>query len=314
MFRAMQELDLSRVDLNLLVLFEVVMNERHVGRAAARLHVSPSAISHGLGRLRGLLQDPLFLKHPKGVVPTERATQLAAPIAEILQRVRSVVASAEGFDAAHSTRRFTIGAPDAVFTAVLPPLLAALAKAGPQVDLSTRSILPPTALADLDARQVDLVIQPLVEVPPRFAIARLYEEDFCIALRAGHPSGARLTLARYCSASHVLVSATGDPYGNVDVALKKLGRTRRIAATVPNVLLALALVAETDLMAAVPRQAAAYARKLGVVLAEPPAPLAPLTLSSINVIATRSALQDAGVAWLFGLVSKCMRPAPRRAR
>ena len=310
----MHELDLSRVDLNLLVLFEVVMSERHVGRAAARLHVSPSAISHGLGRLRGLLQDPLFLKHPKGVVPTERASVLAEPIAEILQRVRSVVASAEGFDAARSTRRFTIGAPDAVFAAVLPPLLAALAKVGPQVDLSTRSILPPSALADLDARQVDLVIQPLVEVPPRFASALLYEEDFCIALRAGHPVGARLTLARYCSASHVLVSETGDPYGNVDVALKKLGRSRRIAATVPNFLLALALVAETDLMAAVPRQAAAYARKLGVVLTEPPAPLAPLTLSSINVIATRSALQDAGVAWLFGLVSKCMRPAPRRAR
>jgi len=308
----LQELDLSRIDLNLLVLFEAVMRERHIGRTAARLHLSPSAISHGLARLRRMLHDPLFLKHPKGVVPTERANELAAPVAEILQRIRNVVASAEGFDALHSTRRFTIGGPDAVFAVVLPPLLAALAKLGPKLDLSTRLILPQSALADLDARQADLLLEPLVDVPSRFAAARLYDEEFCIALRAGHPIGARPTLARYCAASHVLVSATGDPYGNVDAELKKLGRTRRIAATVPNFLLALALVAETDLIAAVPRQAAAHARGLGVVLADPPPPLAPLTRSSINLIATRAALEDAGVAWLFRVVSECMGRPPRR--
>jgi DNA-binding transcriptional LysR family regulator len=156
------------------------------------------------------------------------------------------------------------------------------------------------------------VIQPLVEVPPRFAAATLYEEDFCIALRVGHPLGSRLTLARYCAASHVLVSMTGDPFGNVDVALKKLGRERRIAATVPNFLLALALVAETDLLVAVPRHAAAHARQLGVVLLEPPAPLAPLTRSAISVIATRAALEDAGVAWLFRVIRECMTRSPRR--
>src|SRR6185312_12675849 len=106
--------------------FDVLMRERHVGRTAKRLHVSPSAVSHGLGRLRRTLHDPLFLKHPKGVVPTERAIELAAPIADILQRVRGVVASAEGFDPKRSTRRFTIGAPDAVFPIVLPPLIAYL--------------------------------------------------------------------------------------------------------------------------------------------------------------------------------------------
>jgi hypothetical protein len=76
----LQEIDLSQIDLNLLVLFDVVMRERHVGRTAARMHLSPSAVSHGLARLRRVLHDPLFLKHPKGVVPTDRAGQLAAPI------------------------------------------------------------------------------------------------------------------------------------------------------------------------------------------------------------------------------------------
>src|SRR3954452_8522735 len=108
----LQEIDLSRIDLNLLVVFEAVMRERHVGRTADKLSLSPSAISHGLGRLRRLLHDPLFLKTPKGVVPTARAAELAAPIGDVLAGVRSVLPPAEPFDPAMSTRRFTIGAPD----------------------------------------------------------------------------------------------------------------------------------------------------------------------------------------------------------
>lgn len=308
-------IDLSRVDLNLLVLFEAVQRERHVGRAAQSLQLSPSAISHGLSRLRRLLHDPLFLKHPKGVVPTQRAEELSAPIADILQRVRGMLASAEGFDAQRSTRRFTIGAPDAVFTSVLPKLVTALQKHGPQVNLNVQDILPMQALAALDARQADLVVQPLDDVPPRFHATPLFEEEFAIALRVGHPLGSRLTLARYCAASHVLVSGAGDPYGSVDLALEKLGRSRRVAATVPHFLLALALVAETDWVAAVPRRAAPQARSLGVRLLEPPAPLAPLTRSSLQLIATQAAMADAGVAWLYGLIAASAageRLRPRR--
>jgi len=309
----LQETDLSQIDLNLLVLFEAIMRERHVGRTAARLHLSPSAISHGLARLRRVLHDPLFLKHPKGVVPTDRASDLAAPIADILERIRGVVANAEGFDPERSTRRFTIGAPDAVFAVVLPPLLTALAKLGPHIDLSVRAMLPQSALADLDARQADLVLQPVVEVPPRFHAVRLYEEEFAIAMRAGHPLGSKLTLDRYCAAKHVLVSMTGDPHGNVDARLKKLGRVRRVAATVPNFLFALAVVAETDLIAAVPRHAATYAHRFDVVLAEPPAPLAPLSRSAIQVIATRAAMADPGVAWLWDVLTKWMgKQRPRK--
>jgi DNA-binding transcriptional LysR family regulator len=310
----LQEIDLSRVDLNLLVLFEAVMRERHVGRTAARLHLSPSAISHGLGRLRRMLHDPLFLKHPKGVVPTERAEALAAPIAEILQRVQTVIADADGFDASVSTRRFTLGSPDAVLPVVLPPLMAALAKAAPRIDLSVRTMLPMGFVAELDARRADIVVQPATEeLPQRFTSALLYEEEFAIAMRAGHPLGARPSLARYCAASHVLVSNNGDPRGAVDVELAKLGRSRRVAVTVTNFLFALALVADSDLVTAVPRQSSIYARRFGIVLAEPPPPLAPLMRAPIHVVATRAAMADAGVAWLFRAITECMsRKRPSR--
>ena len=138
----LHEIDLSRIDLNLLVLFEIVIEERHVGRSAQRLNLSPSAVSHGLGRLRSLLGDPLFLRTPKGVVPTERAEELIEPIADILSRVRSVVATAEPFDPSTSTRRYTIGSPDGVSSVFLPQLLEKLAHVAPHVAISIRQLLP----------------------------------------------------------------------------------------------------------------------------------------------------------------------------
>lgn len=134
----LNEIDLSRADLNLLVLFDVVMAERNVSRAADRLHLSPSAVSHGLGRLRRLFNDPLFLRKPKGVVPTVRATDLAAPIADILARVQSVMLLTEPFDPTISSRRFMIGAPDGVSSVFLTPLLTELTKAAPGIDQGNR--------------------------------------------------------------------------------------------------------------------------------------------------------------------------------
>ena len=120
----LSEINLARVDLNLLVVFEAVLKHRHVGQAAEKLNLSASAVSHSLGRLRRLLNDPLFLRTPRGVVPTARAMELAEPIADILARVRSVVATAAPFDPATSTRRFMIAAPDAVSAVLLPSSLS----------------------------------------------------------------------------------------------------------------------------------------------------------------------------------------------
>jgi DNA-binding transcriptional LysR family regulator len=301
----LNEIDLSRADLNLLVLFEAVLAERHVGRAAARLSLSPSAVSHGLARLRAMLNDPLFLKHPKGVNPTARALELAAPIAEILARVRDVVESAAPFDPKRSTRRFVLGMPDGAIPVILPPLMAALAKAGPGIDLSLRPTMPMTALADLDARAIDLTVQPLNEIPPRFVSSVLYEEEFIIAMRKGHALGVKPTLKRYTAASHILISQSGDPVGNVDHDLKAHGLTRRVALTVPNVLTALAIVEGSDLVAAVPKRLAEmYRGHFDIVLARPPLPFG---RAPLRVVAAKPAMRDEGVAWLFAVITSATR-------
>jgi DNA-binding transcriptional LysR family regulator len=315
----LNEIDLSRTDLNLLVLFEIVLKERHVGRAADRLNLTASAVSHGLGRLRRLLNDPLFLRNPKGVVPTARAIELAAPIADILAQVRRVVATAEPFDPATSTRRFIIGSPDGVSAVYLPPLLAMLRRTAPGIDISIRQLLPVpgetsperawrSALGDLEARATDIAIIPSDDIPVRFRTQTLYEEDFVIAMRAGHPFAKVPTLDRYCAMQHLVVSHTGDAHGFVDRVLAEHGRARRIVLTVPNFMFALAVIAETDLVSALPRRfVELHAARFTVVGVDAPLPLGHFRLNSI---APKVAMMDAGLAWLFDVLQAATH-APR---
>jgi len=315
----LNKIDLSRTDLNLLVLFEAVLRERHVGRTAAQLSLSPSAVSHGLGRLRRLLNDPLFLRTPKGVVPTARALELAVPISEVLDRARDVIGGAEPFDPATSTRRFVIGAPDGVSAAFLSPLLGVLAGRGPGVDVSLRQLLPPdgsrqfgrawdAVLADLEARAIDIAVAPLEQVPVRFAAQTLYEEDFVIVMRRGHKFAAAPSLTGFCAERHVVISLGGDSYGFVDHALAARGLTRRVALTTPNFMMALGAIAQSDLIGALPRRfVAGQGARFGVVSVE-----APLKLPrfSIRAVIPKVARADAGLAWLFETLCRAAKAAP----
>ncbi len=309
--------DLHRLDLNLLVLFDVVMQERNVARAAKRLGVSASAVSHGLGRLRAVLHDPLLLKSPKGVVPTARALELAAPIDDILARVRAVVAIGEPFRPERSTRRFAIGGPDGVTSVMLPRLLVAVRQRAPDVVVSMTNHMPTTVLAALDAREIDLAIAPSGDVPARFSVRHLYDDEFVVGARIGHPFLAEPTLDHYCASRHVVASITGDPRGHIDQTLAKLGRSRQVALAVPGFLLAMAVVSETDLVVALPMSMMeAHAARFG--LAAAPTPLE-LPRSPIHAVVPTVALRDAGLAWLLALVEANARtpaaaPAQRSAR
>ncbi|MBC8027853.1 MAG: LysR family transcriptional regulator [Steroidobacteraceae bacterium] len=305
----LNEINLARVDLNLLVVFEAVLEERHVTRAALRLHVTPSAVSHGLGRLRRLMNDPLFLRQPKGVVPTERALALAAAIADILDRARRLMANAEAFDPARSKRRFMIGAPDGASAVLLPPLLAEIRRAAPGIDLGVRNLVGQfdAALTALDGRELDVVVVPLTELPARFVSRQLYDEDFVVVRRAGHSLGRNLTLASYCSAPHLVVSVSGDPHGLVDRELAKRGKSRRVVLTVSNFMQALAIVAESDLVAALPRQfVAKHAKRYNLVVSEPPFPF---LSAPLRVVAPQAALRDAGLVWLLDVIERAAKHA-----
>ena len=312
----LHEIDLSRVDLNLFVLFEAVLRERHVGRAAERLSLSPSAVSHALGRLRRLLDDPLFLRTPKGVTPTARALELADRIEELLAQARNVLSAAAPFDPLTSARAFTIGAPDGATSLFLMPLLARLRREAPGIDLRIRQVLPGAGklteqawegvFTELDARILDIGIGPFAAAPARFATSTLGTEQFVIVSRWDHPFAKSPSLQAYCSADHLVVSQGGDARGFVDLALADLGLERRVALTVPAFALAVQIVSEANLLCAVPRS---FARScgpiLGLALTEPPLSLPSFEIKSV---VPRSALADAGLAWLHEAIGECSEP------
>jgi DNA-binding transcriptional LysR family regulator len=308
---------LLRIDLNLLVLFNTVLEERHVARAADKLNLTPSAVSHGLSRLRRLLQDPLFLKMPTGVKPTDRALALAAPIADILARIDNVISGSGPFDPKTAERRFSIGAPDGLSTIFTTPLLEGLAREAPGIDIRILHLMPqhhgkPTStawnsvLAELDAQRLDLLVLPIGPVTPRFVEHLLFEEDFVIAVRRGHALARDPSLEAYLAMRHMLVSVIGDAHGVVDERLAERGLLRRVVLTVPNFMMALAQLAETDLVATLPRHLVLrHAARFGLEMA--PVPF-PWRFDPVRIVASRAAMADAGIAWLFGAVTRCFGP------
>lgn len=299
----LNKIDLSRTDLNLLTLFEVVMMERHVGRAAVRLSLSPSAISHGLGRLRRLFNDPLFVRHPKGLNPTQRAMELAEPIADLLAGARALIGEATPFDPSSSTRRFTIGTVDSIASDLLPALISALQRAGSSISIGMHQIFPQETVEALDSGRIDLAIMPPMGWPARLAVMHLYDEQFVIAVRTGHALSRRATLEDYASAAHLLVSSQGAARGFVDDVLEAHGARRTIHLSVPNFLLGLAIVGETELACAMPRRLVArYGRRFGVTAVEPPVPL---RSDPIELVCPSAALPDPAMAWLIEKVEQC---------
>ena len=293
----LNDIDLSRTDLNLLTLFEIVLQERHVGRAAVRLSLSPSAVSHGLTRLRRLLNDPLFVRHPKGLNPTERALALAVPVAEILDRARTVIAGADVFSPAHSKRRFIVGAVDGISSVLVPGLTAVIAREAPNVTLGVRSVFPFEVVEKLDGGALDVALAPAAALPVRLSARSLYIEDFVIAARLGHPFLTRPTLEAYCAASHLLVAQGSDDRGFVDELLSARGLKRHVTLTVPSFMSAMTVLGETDLVCAIPRRLVKrYGRRLSVGDVDPPIPLPQDTIAAV---AAKAATADPGIAWLI---------------
>lgn len=261
------------MDLNLVVALDALLAERHVTRAARRLGITQSAASHALGRLRELLGDPLLVRGAGGaMVPSAMAIRIAPQLRKVLDDLTAVLRG-ESFDPATARRTFRLGASDYVELVLLPRLAARLAQLAPGVDLWVHTF-DDWGDAELASGKLDCVLAP----PRRNARPSgmfekvLLHESFTCVMRARHPlAGARLTLARYCEAPHLMVAPRGTPGSFVDDALAALGRTRRIALAVPHFLVVPYVIAATDLVATLAhRVAALFATTLDLAMVAPP--------------------------------------------
>jgi len=264
---------LNGVDLNLVLALDALLAERHVTRAAARLGLTQSAASHALARLRDLIGDPLLVRGARGVmVPTPRAEALAPQIHRVLSDLAGALRG-EAFDPATAKRTFRIGASDYVDLVLLPRLIERVSRLAPSVDIWIHSFVN-HGDEELAAGQIDLAIG-LPQGPARAAGSYekvLFDESFTCIVRGGHAlAGSRMTLARYCAASHLMVAPRSLPGSFVDTALAELGKTRRIALAVPHFLVVPYIVAGSDLVATLPnRVAGLFIETLGLATMPPP--------------------------------------------
>jgi DNA-binding transcriptional LysR family regulator len=177
------------IDLNLLRIFDILYDERNVTRAAARLFLTQSAVSHALARLREVLGDPLFVRIPSGLQPTERAHRLAPRLRVALAEIRSVVATPI-FDAAKTRQRFTISAGSYFCVLIVPSLIALARKSAPGIALqivNTNANLAQT----LDQQQVDIALGTFDKIPARFRSEVLFRDEKAWAIGTHHPLARR---------------------------------------------------------------------------------------------------------------------------
>ncbi|MDE3735344.1 LysR family transcriptional regulator [Pseudomonas sp. BN415] len=270
--------DLRRVDLNLLIVFETLMHERSVTRAAEKLFLGQPAISAALARLRTLFDDPLFVRTGRSMEPSARAMEIFALLSPALDSISTAVSRAADFDPATSSAVFRIGLSDDVEFALLPALLRRLRAEAPGVVLVVRRtnyLLMPNLLA---SGEISVGVAYTEELPAN-AKRKTLRRSRPKLLRADSVPGA-LSLDDYSARPHALVSFAGDLGGFVDEELAKVGKTRKVVLAVPQFNGLGTLLAGTDLVAMVPDYTAAALTAAGGLRAEdPPLPVQSFELS-----------------------------------
>jgi DNA-binding transcriptional LysR family regulator len=247
---------LSAIDLNLLVVFDAVMQERSVTRAGQRLGLSQPAMSHALARLRHMLKDDLFIRSPKGMLPTPRAEQIALPVRAALDGLQHSLEPPQ-FDASTATRNFRVAVDNYAAAVLVGPLAARITKIAPEVTLE---FLPSGTLDIfdlLDRGELDLAIGHFAEQGERFLRQQMLQDEFVAVLRKNHPAAtaSKLSIEKFSTLPHLEISSVHHATDFIDTALARRKLRRRIALRAPFLSAAQILVA-SDMVSVFPRRIA----------------------------------------------------------
>jgi DNA-binding transcriptional LysR family regulator len=253
------------LDLNLLRVFDQVMTDRNLTRAAKSLAMTQPAVSNALGRLRDALGDQLVVRSGYGVEPTPRALALWPSVSDALRQLETSLAPGD-FTASSAANTFMLAMADATAAELVPGLVEIIERDAPGVSMR---ILPLTtrdprrlleegqmdlAVGFFPAVLADLTAQAQAGGMAGFDHQRLYDGEYVCVMRKDHPlARGPLTIKRYVDAHHLLVSFSGRPFGFIDEALASLGRKRRIVLTVNQFFTAGRVVANSDLLTVLPR-------------------------------------------------------------
>lgn len=253
---ATSSVKLGAIDLNLLVVFDAVMDERSVTRAGHRLGLSQSAMSHALTRLRYMLKDDLFIRSPKGMVPTPRSEQLALPVRAALDGLQHSLEPTQ-FDPSTATRNFRVAVDNYAAVVLVEPLAARITKIAPGVTLEFRPSVPLDILDQLDRGELDLAIGPFTQQGERFSRQPLLQDEFVAVMRKNHPAtgNRELAIEKFAGLSHLGISPVHHATDFIDEALARRKLTRRIALHTP-FLSAERILVTSDMVSIFPRRIA----------------------------------------------------------
>ena len=247
--------DIRNLDLNLLRALGVLLEERSVSRTAERLHVTQPTVSGMLARLRDIFNDPLFVRTQRGLLPTPRAEALEPALRQLISDATELVSPNE-FDPGSSTVPLSISVNDYMQSVLVLPLIANLRRQAPRMQFCIRNL----EIADLTSMLARGAIDVAVTIPaftdPSLRAQFLYREEYVMAVRKQHPIRERqVSLKTFLDYDHVLVSPTDGAFeGPTDLALKKLGATRRVALSVSSFFALIEVLQEDDLIALLPRR------------------------------------------------------------
>jgi DNA-binding transcriptional LysR family regulator len=303
-------MQLSQIDLNLLRVFQQLLQDRRVSLAASSLGMSQPAVSHALRRLREALGDELFLRTSSGMEPTPYAQQLAEPVSMALETLREALTVRASFDPQQSQRHFTLAMSDVGEIYFLPVLMERLGREAPSVTVSAVSVTEPTLKDDMVAGRIDLAMGLLPQLQAGFFQQALFRQDYVLLMRGDHPLARQpqLDAEDFARAEHVRVLAGGTGHGQVDETLERQGWRPRVRLTVPHYVALSHVLASTDLVATVPQRFAE--RTLAPFgLAMRPLPLE-LPTAVIHQIWHARLHRDPGGQWLRGLLSRTFGSAP----
>lgn len=308
-------MNIERIDLNLLVVFEAVMEARSLTTAGARLGQSQPTISHAMARLRGICGDPLFVRAGRTIEPTPYAEQLFEPVKHALEVLRGSLSRTPRFDAAAARRTFTLLMSDVGQMTMLPALVRRVIREAPGVVVAARQIPREDYVDALRAGKADLAIGALRQLRAGFFAQRLFEDSYVCVVCANHPAAAagRMTLERYLEARHVGIISPGLGDAEIDRALVPEGRSRQIAVKVPHFLAAPMIVPDTDLVVTLPSRVMKAFGGHG-----PPVRSVPLLVEASAIRVQQYWHEryhhDEGVRWLRAIIAELFMDRHRGAR
>lgn len=236
------------VDLNLFMIFEALMRERHVSRAANRIGLSQPAMSHALKRLRHMFNDPILVRQGTRMVPTQTALRLTPKISEIIANSFSLVAQEQDYIASECVQTFKLGMTDYASSAFLPRLLPEFSRQAPSARIMVRHVGRSNGAKAVAEGQVDMALGNFLQ-PENIRLHPLTMERYVCALSRNHPfEGDRMSLEEYLSFPHLLVASAGEEGGIIDFELSLRSMSRNIVCTVPHFLVAPMLIESTNMV------------------------------------------------------------------